>query len=99
MKKLIIHIKCVFARIIACIGVIVLGLMSLLPFCILYTISDSLYYIVYRVLAYRHNVVRENLRTSFPEKSQEGNSDNRTRFLSLVLRLPCRNNQNDKYKS
>ena len=71
MKKLIIHIKCVFARIIACIGVIVLGLMSLLPFCILYTISDSLYYIVYRVLAYRRNVVRENLRTSFPEKSQE----------------------------
>ena len=71
MKKLFIYIKCVFARIVAYIGIVVLGLMSLLPFCILYTISDSLYYIVYRVLAYRRNVVRENLRTSFPEKSKE----------------------------
>lgn len=45
--------------------------LSLLPFCVHYVLSDLLYVIVYRLLGYRRDVVRNNLSTSFPEKSQE----------------------------
>lgn len=42
---------------------------SLLPFCLLYRLSDILYLIVYYLVAYRKDIVRENLRYSFPSKS------------------------------
>src|SRR5215217_5863017 len=42
---------------------------SLLPFWVLYIISDFLYVILYHVVGYRRNVVQENLRNSFPQKS------------------------------
>lgn len=42
-----------------------------LPLCILYRLSDLLYVIMYRMKHYRLHVVRENLRTSFPDKSQQ----------------------------
>ena len=45
-----------------------LYLASLLPFRVLYLLSDILYLLVYRVFAYRKNVVLQNLRNSFPEK-------------------------------
>lgn len=41
---------------------------SLLPFCVLYALSDALYYIVYYVARYRRKVARRNLVSSFPEK-------------------------------
>jgi KDO2-lipid IV(A) lauroyltransferase len=44
---------------------------SLLPLSILYLLSDFLYLILYRVLGYRRKVVFENLRGSFPGKSEE----------------------------
>ena len=44
-------------------------LMSLLPFRILYLISDFLYLIVARVMKYRYEIIWKNLRESFPEKS------------------------------
>ena len=40
---------------------------SLLPFRLLYLFSDALYLLVYHVVKYRRNVVKKNLRTSFPE--------------------------------
>jgi KDO2-lipid IV(A) lauroyltransferase len=43
---------------------------SLLPFPILYLLSDFLYLIVYYGIGYRKNVVRQNLSKSFPEKTQ-----------------------------
>lgn len=46
-------------------------LLSLLPFPVMYFISDILYVLLYRVIGYRVRVVRENLRNSFPEKSEE----------------------------
>ena len=46
-------------------------LFSLLPFRVLYFISDSLYLVVYRLLGYRKKVVRENLTSSFPEKDMK----------------------------
>ena len=43
---------------------------SLMPFWFLHRCSDFLYLIVYRVWGYRKKVVRENLKASFPEKSE-----------------------------
>lgn len=43
--------------------------LSLLPFPVLYFLSDVLYVLMYYVVGYRKKVVMENLRNSFPEKS------------------------------
>ncbi|MEA5141598.1 lysophospholipid acyltransferase family protein [Arcicella rigui] len=45
-------------------------LLSLLPLWILYGISDFAYFILFRVLKYRKKVVIENLKNSFPEKTE-----------------------------
>ena len=44
---------------------------SKLPFAVLFGISDFLYLIVYYIIGYRKNVVRLNLKNSFPEKTVE----------------------------
>jgi Kdo2-lipid IVA lauroyltransferase/acyltransferase len=46
-------------------------LLSLLPFSILYFISDGLYRLAYYVVGYRKNVVMSNLRVAFPEKTEK----------------------------
>jgi Kdo2-lipid IVA lauroyltransferase/acyltransferase len=43
---------------------------SKLPFFVLYGISDFVYFILFRVIGYRKKVVYENLRNSFPQKSE-----------------------------
>jgi Kdo2-lipid IVA lauroyltransferase/acyltransferase len=48
-----------------------LYLISLLPFWFLYRVSDFFFAILYYVLGYRKKVVMENLRNSFPEKSEK----------------------------
>ena len=45
--------------------------LSLLPFWILYGISNVLYLLVYYVIRYRRRVVRQNLISSFPEKDEK----------------------------
>src|SRR6478736_731767 len=42
---------------------------SLLPFPVLYKISDWLYYLFYYGIGYRKHVVLKNIQQSFPEKS------------------------------
>ena len=42
---------------------------SLIPFWLIYRISDLLYYINFYVIRYRKEVVYKNLHLSFPEKS------------------------------
>lgn len=49
----------------------ILTLISRLPFRVLYVISDMVYVIVYHILGYRKKIVRKNLRTSFPEKTED----------------------------
>ena len=44
---------------------------SLLPFRVLYALSDALFYPLYYVVRYRRRVVRRNLVESFPEKTEE----------------------------
>lgn len=43
-------------------------MVSLLPFWILYRISDVLYIVFYYVMGYKREIVRNNLRISFPHK-------------------------------
>jgi len=52
------------------LGTFFLYLVSLLPFWFLYLIADLLYVILYHITGYRRKVVQENLRNSFPEKTQ-----------------------------
>lgn len=47
----------------------ILWLISILPFRLLYLLSDFICLIVYRVVRYRRNVVRNNLRLAFPNLS------------------------------
>jgi len=46
-------------------------IVSLLPFRLLFILSDFTYLILYHVVGYRKAVVKQNLRESFPEKSDE----------------------------
>ena len=46
-------------------------LMAMLPFRMLYILSDILYVVVYYLAGYRRKVVRKNLLRSFPRKKEE----------------------------
>jgi len=48
-----------------------LYLLSLLPFFILYLISDFFYLLLYYIMGYRKQIVRQNLLIAFPEKTDE----------------------------
>ncbi|MCC8426758.1 lysophospholipid acyltransferase family protein [Mucilaginibacter sp. UR6-11] len=51
------------------LGIFFLYLISLLPFWLLYLVSDGLFVVLFYVIRYRRKVVQENLRNAFPEKS------------------------------
>ena len=46
-------------------------LMAMLPFRVLYILSDVLYIVVYYLVGYRRKIVRKNLLRSFPRKKEE----------------------------
>ena len=46
-----------------------LWLLSVVPFKVLYFISDCCYVLVYKILGYRKRTVRYNLKTAFPDKT------------------------------
>lgn len=48
-----------------------LYLISLLPFPLFYKLSDVICFLIYNVIGYRKKVVFENLKNSFPEKSNK----------------------------
>ena len=52
------------------IGIFFWYLFSLLPFWFLYLIADFLYLIIYYLIKYRREVVHNNLRNSFPDKTE-----------------------------
>lgn len=47
-----------------------LYLISLLPFPLLYGLSNFFFFVIYRVIGYRKALVLQNLRNSFPDKSE-----------------------------
>lgn len=53
------------------LGTFFLYLLSLLPFWFLYIIADIVFVVLYYITGYRRKVVQENLRNSFPEKSEK----------------------------
>ncbi len=57
-----------------------LKLLSYLPLWALYGISDFLYLVLYKIFGYRKKVVDENLRNSFPEKTEKEIKQIRNRF-------------------
>jgi len=48
-----------------------LWLISILPFRILYIISDVIYILIYHILGYRKKVVNSNLHLAFPDKTDD----------------------------
>ncbi len=50
---------------------LLLKLISCIPFKVLYFLSDGLYYLLYNVIRYRRTIVRKNLCESFPEKEEK----------------------------
>lgn len=48
-----------------------LKLLSILPFRMLYVLSDCMFYVVYYLIRYRRHIVRKNLTEAFPEKSEQ----------------------------
>lgn len=49
----------------------ILWLVSILPFKVLYFVSDGLYILLYYIIGYRKNVVYSNLKLVFPKKSNK----------------------------
>ncbi|SDM78919.1 KDO2-lipid IV(A) lauroyltransferase [Daejeonella rubra] len=73
----------VFFKIIS----ILLYLLSLLPFRILYLLSDILYLLLFYVFKYRRKVVERNLLNSFPEKTVEERFKIEKRFYKHLADL------------
>ena len=61
-----------------------LYLLSLLPWRVLYAISDALFIPIYHWFRYRRRVVEQNLRESFPEKSEKERRDIERRFYHFL---------------
>ena len=58
----------------------ILWLISILPFRLLYGISDVLYFFVYRVFGYRKTTVLNNLNLVFPDKTEQEKSEIMSQF-------------------
>ncbi|MEP5340264.1 MAG: lysophospholipid acyltransferase family protein [Algibacter sp.] len=48
-----------------------LWFISILPFRLLYIVSDGVYILLYRIIGYRKKVVTENLKLTFPDKAEK----------------------------
>lgn len=57
------------SRLVYILVYIGMWLVAILPFRMLYVLSDFLYFWLYRIAGYRKRVVRRNLKNSFPEKT------------------------------
>jgi len=62
-------------------------LLSLLPFPVLYLVSDGFYFVLYRLIGYRKKVVYTNLRNSFPDKTEAEISVIQKRFYKYFCDL------------
>lgn len=62
------------------IVVLFLKALSLLPFALLYSLSDVLYLLIAKVFRYRSEVIADNLRNAFPEKGEREILELRNRF-------------------
>ena len=65
----------------------ILWLISILPFKVLYGLSDVIHFFMYRIFGYRKSVVKSNLRLVFPEKSEKEISKIMSEFYSHLCDL------------
>ena len=63
----------------------VLLFISILPFRILYGLSDIVYFIMYYLIGYRRKVIYDNLNLAFPDKSDEEIKQIQKRFYSHMI--------------
>lgn len=64
-----------------------LYLLSLLPFWFLYFLSDIIFVILFYVTGYRRKVVQENLKNSFPDKTQQELNDIEKKYYRYLADL------------
>ena len=57
-----------------------LWLISILPFKLLYVVSDGVYVLIYHIIGYRKKVVASNLKLAFPEKTEKERALIRKKF-------------------
>ena len=62
-----------------------LKLISILPFKLLYLLSDIVFVLMYTIFGYRKKVVRANLKLAFPEKT----SNERNKIMRAFYRHLC----------
>lgn len=63
-------LKRILQRIVYWLFRLAIGIGSIIPFSVLYYISDGLAFFLYRILRYRKKVVYQNLKNSFPNKTE-----------------------------
>lgn len=73
-------IKVLFSKLGNGLAVILLKIIAYLPFCILYLLSDMFAFIIKNIVKYRSNVIVENLKYAFPEKSHDELTKLRDKF-------------------
>lgn len=59
-----------------------LKVISFLPFCFLYRLSDLLYFLMKDIFRYREKVIISNLKNSFPQKSESEINEIKKKFYS-----------------
>jgi KDO2-lipid IV(A) lauroyltransferase len=69
------------------LGIFFLYLISLLPFWLLYLVSDGLFVVLFYIIRYRRNVVQENLKNAFPEKSATERADIEKKYFKYLADL------------
>jgi len=69
------------------LGILILYLISLLPFWFLYILSDIAFVIIYYIVHYRRDVVQQNLRNSFPEKTDQERRDIERKYYRYLADL------------
>ena len=69
------------------LGTFLLYLVSLLPYWLLYLVSDLLFIVLYHLLGYRKTVVHENLRNSFPEKTDQERKQIEKKYFKYMADL------------
>jgi len=74
-------------KVLSRLGTFFLYLLSLLPFWFLYLIADIVFIILYYIKGYRRKVVQENLRNSFPEKTEQERADIERKYYHYMADL------------
>ena len=74
-------------KVLTKVAIFFLYLLSLLPFWVLYLLSDAVFIILFYVAKYRRKVVQENLRNAFPEKTETERAAIEKKFFGFLADL------------